>query len=1010
MSGHYPCSVGWRDRFRFVLRAAQQAPAAPAEPSRVLFSWPSGPFLPGGTYVGTTYTSRVTRDEALSVPAVLRGRNLLASIATLQLKQHGPDRSVSRSPLLEQIDPTVPNVVTLGMTVEDLLFDSVSWWRITAFGWDGFPVEAKHLDVDAVGTSPPPGYPLHTLPSGMFPNGAVWIMGHPVDAGEIIRFDSPNPPLLTAGARAIRRALKLAQAAEMYADDPEARAYWRPAEGADPADDTQIADMLDAYAEARRTRAEAYIPAAVIRETIDVMSAADRQLVELQRRSDLEIANLLGLDPEDLGINTTSRTYQNATDRRQDRINDVLSPYMRAITDRLSMNDVTKRGYRVSFDLDDYLRADPKTRAEVAKILHDIEALTVDEIREEEDLPALTPAQRRELKPPAPPAQPQMPAQQPHAPAGAPMAAARQSTPAAATFTRESGIQFDLDEVQVHFAVDEGRREITGIVVPFGPVARSGGRKWRFSAGSLKFSDISRVKLLIDHDNSQAIGKATKTWATPEGQWATFKVARTPAGDRALALAADGVMDGFSVGVDFNENGYAPDPADRSVNDVVSAAWRETSLTAMPSFDDARVTGVAATAQERDLQMTATTEQTAPAAPAAAPDTTAAFTAAVEAFTAAVERLGAMPTEQRATIPATSSAKVTEPLVYSLTGMGPSFVRDAWEAHKGRYGSKETDEALARLRKYEEQTVELANQAALRFANAGNTTDQAQIIPPGYRPDMYVGMIPQGRPLNDAWSHGTIANSTPFKVPVWVGSSGLNGTNSEGTGPSTGTITNHTYRTVTPTAQSGEFVVTRELMDSSNPAIDQIAQAAMREEYAQDTEAIIAAALAAATDNNTGAGQSTEGCYVYSCIGTGSDLADTIDGAWASFPYTRFLPPNRLLFAQTAYTNMVQAKDLQGRRLFPYNGPSNAQGGIGGAAQSIDVNGMPGRPAWSLTAGTDDAVTFNSVDGWVWESPLLSFRFEEKSGPENIVLNIWGYHAFQILRYTGIHAVAYTAA
>lgn len=991
-------------------------PAPKPEPARVRFSWPSGPFLPGGTYVGTTYTNRVTRDEALSVPAVLRGRNLICSIASLPLEMHDPNRVETRSPFLEQIDPSVPNVVTLAQTVEDLILESVSWWQITGFGWDGFPVEAKHLDVTAVATSPPPGYPLHTLPSGMFPNGAVWIMGAPVDAGSVIRFDSPNPPLLTHGARAVRRALKLAQAAEMYADDPEARAYWTPAEGADPAEDADIATMLDDYAEARRTRAEAYIPAAVKRNPIDVMSAADKQLAELQKRSDLEIANILGLDPEDLGISTTSRTYKNDTDRRQDRINDVLSLYMRAVTDRLSMNDITKRGYRVCFDLDDYMKADPKTRAEVAQILHGIEALTVDEIREEEDLPALTAAQKRELRPATPPQapppvpqQPHMPAQQPHMPAGAPMPAMQQSQPASLTFDRESGISFDLDEVDVHFAVDEAKREITGIVVPFGPVARSGGRKWRFSEGSLKYSDVGRVKLLRDHDNSQPLGKAVRTWATPEGQWATFKVARGKAGDEALALAADGVLDGFSVGVDFNGDGYSPDPTDRSVYNVTSAAWRETSLTAMPSFDDARVTSVAASSQERDLQMsTATTEQTAPAAPAAAPDT-AAFTSAVEAFTAAVERLGQMPAEQRQTVPV-ARASVTEPLVYSLNGMGPSFVRDAWEAQKGRYGSRETDEALARLRKYEEQTLDLSSQAALRFANAGNTTDQAQIIPPGYRPDMYVGMIPKGRPLNDAMSQGTIANATPFKVPVWVGSAGLNGTNSEGTGPSTGTVTDHSYRTVTPTAQSGEFVITRELMDASNPAIDQIAMAAMREEYSQDTEAIIATALAAATDNDTGSGQSTEGCYVYTVVGTGSDLADGIDTAWAKFPYTRFLAPNRLLLGQTAFANMVSAKDLTGRKLFPFVGGTNANGSTGTAVQNIDVNGLPGRPAWSLTAGTDDAVTFNSVDAWVWESPLLSFRFEEKSGPENIVLNIWGYHAFQILRYTGIHAIAYTAA
>src|SRR5512139_3789782 len=76
---------------------------------------------------------RVSRAEALSVPAVMRGRNLICSISTLPLVQlRQSDWSPVRHPLLEQIDPDVPNVVTLAQTVEDLLFDSIGWWEITA--------------------------------------------------------------------------------------------------------------------------------------------------------------------------------------------------------------------------------------------------------------------------------------------------------------------------------------------------------------------------------------------------------------------------------------------------------------------------------------------------------------------------------------------------------------------------------------------------------------------------------------------------------------------------------------------------------------------------------------------------------------------------------------------------------------------------------------------------------------------------------------------------------------
>ena len=114
-------------------------------------------------------------------------------------------------------------------------------------------------------------------------------------------------------------------------------------------------------------------------------AADDRQLAEARDYAVLEIARLTGIDPEDLGVSTTSRTYQPVTDKRQDRINDTLSPYMLAITSRLAMNDVTRRGKTVEFDLAGFLRADPRTRADVNAVLEARGVIDVDEWRAAED-------------------------------------------------------------------------------------------------------------------------------------------------------------------------------------------------------------------------------------------------------------------------------------------------------------------------------------------------------------------------------------------------------------------------------------------------------------------------------------------------------------------------------------------------------------------------------------------------------------------------------------------------
>lgn len=338
------------------------------------------------------------RPEALMVPEVQRGRNLICSISTLPLEAVDARNVPQDHPMLRQIDPNVPNVVTLAMTVEDLIFESVAWWRITAFGWDGYPVEAVRYAPDQVTFTPPKDYARGYLPSGLAtepsdeggnkPEPGLWMGGEWVPYSQVIRFDSPNAPLLTAGQKVITRAIALAEAAQLFAENPRMRGYFAPKDASvDPGNTEAIQDALDAWALARKERVDGYVPAALDYNTVQDATPADLQLVALADKAAKDTANMMGLDPEDVGQSTTSRTYQNGVDRRKDRVNDTLSPYMAAITQRLTMPDVTKRGVRVRFNLDDFLRADPKTRAEVQQIYHGMGVTDAAEIREVEGLP-----------------------------------------------------------------------------------------------------------------------------------------------------------------------------------------------------------------------------------------------------------------------------------------------------------------------------------------------------------------------------------------------------------------------------------------------------------------------------------------------------------------------------------------------------------------------------------------------------------------------------------------------
>lgn len=342
---------------------------------------------------------RITRTEALQVPAVLRARNLIAgTLSTLPI--HVRDKkNVISSPttLFDQIDPDVPNVVTYANTYEDLIFEGTSWWRIVAFGWHGFPTSAVHVGNSRVNVS---GWAPPVNGVGPTATGQVYVDGYPVPDTELIRFDSPNPPLLVHGARAIRTCLALDQAASRYAAEPLPLGYFTPKEGARPnEDDKFVTGLLDKWEAARSRRAWAYIGGAWEAKALQ-FNAEQIQLSEQRQHAVLEIARATGCDPEDLGVSTTSRTYQNSEQRRQDMIDFTFAPYRAALEQRLSMGDVIPRGYEAKVNLDGFLRADTLGRMNAYKIGEEVGAYTEDEVRELEDRPALTPAQRAAKTPP----------------------------------------------------------------------------------------------------------------------------------------------------------------------------------------------------------------------------------------------------------------------------------------------------------------------------------------------------------------------------------------------------------------------------------------------------------------------------------------------------------------------------------------------------------------------------------------------------------------------------------
>lgn len=915
------------------------------------------------------------RDQALSVPAVLKGRNLICgTIGTLPFYTVDSDNNRVRLPLTDQIDPNVPNSVTVAMTVEDLLFYGTAWWHILDRGFDGYPSKAEHINFINVSWQMPSDFPLDKLPSGYYPGSHVFVLGRTFPAADLIRFDSPNPPLLLSGGRSIMRALKLEAAADLYANDPQAREYFSSADGSDP-EGEDVTDMLNGWLSARQARTTAYIPSGYVLNQIQQPTPADLQLAQIQREATLSIANAMGLDPEDLGISTTSRTYKNAVDRRQDRINECYAPYVQAIEDRLSMGDITRRGQRVCFEWDDFLKSNPLERAQTQAIYLASKVITPDEVRYQEDMPPMTAAQKNAVKPA--PAEP------------VPIVAGQSAKPAQqANYSSgdAAGFVFDMGDLDATFSVDVERRTITGMVAPFNRVGMTAGKKWMFEPGSLKYSPshINRIKLLQDHDSEQPVGFLSKTWATADGQFGTYKVGRGPEGDKALQSAADGVRDGFSVGVGYSGDDSGFTFSDKGgVNVITSAPWRETSLVALPAFTDARTTAVtmsAATNEGENNMPDEKNEFDSAAIAVAVKDAVAAEFAARE------------PKEGPVKVEAKPKAdlKVNEAPLYRFDGKKAQrcFTADMSNAAHG------DGEARQSVERY------MANDMAALFTNV-TPTNVAALNPVLTHPEYYVPNLSFPRPLGGLVTTGGLDALTAFIVPKYSSSSGLVGSHTPGSEPASGAFA-ATTQTVTPVGLSGRVDIDREIVDSGgSPQADQLIYTEMARAYSEALEERITDVFQAASLSDT------------AVVGTNGDLQTAILNTLNALQYLRGGDRfTALALDSTLYGALVGAVDDTGRPLFPQNGPMNADGSTAADLSSVRVGGHMGVPAWALETGNNGPQkSFLFVPGSVYQWSSAPRRFDfNMVNVSSVSIAIWGYSAEAITRTSDVYQLAYSVS
>jgi HK97 family phage prohead protease len=447
-------------------------------------------------------------------------------------------------------------------------------------------------------------------------------------------------------------------------------------------------------------------------------------------------------------------------------------------------------------------------------------------------------------------------------------------------------------------AGDTPSRTITGVAVPYGETATvSDGTQVRFEKGALPVEGKA-PKLFMYHDSSMPVGLVTERVDTEEGMMFSARISATVAGDEALTLALDGVLDSVSVGVNPTRFSYD----DEGTMVVTEAEWLELSLVPIPAFAGAVIEHVLASAQEPDTEPTSEPVEETPTVESVQPE------AVVEAAT---------PT---APIPAQPKRK------FALPTPGEYMAA----MHIGGTTFANVNAAV--------RDFVAANQTALQAA-AGDvlTTDTPGLLPvpvlgPVFDDLNYI------RPVVSAIGARAMPDGGQSKT--WIRPTWTTHTDVGSQSPELGAVTARTpviaSNVVTKTTLAGQVTLSVQDVDFTSPAALEIILRDLAGQYMIQSDAVACNAILA---GDTASGST----WTVTANDPTSLIAALYDAATDILQATNFLP-DHIFVSSDVWKKLGSQLNGNKEPVFPYTG----------AAGLMGVNGMG-------TANVTQMNTFNPL-------------------------------------------------
>jgi len=525
-------------------------------------------------------------------------------------------------------------------------------------------------------------------------------------------------------------------------------------------------------------------------------------------------------------------------------------------------------------------------------------------------------------------------------------------------------------------AADGQRRIVSGQIVPFGAVGNTSAGHVIFERGSIQIPSASKIKLLAQHNTNDPIGRAQSFQETAQGINGVFKLSAASKAQDYLVMAAEGLIDGLSVGVEVLSSRERKD----GVMIVSSAVLKEVSLVESPAFSDARVLDVVAQEGEEEVTEEVTPEDSAPIEVAEETPTTESEAAVSEDTTPA-------------TTEAAAAAEASRPIIKAAAPYSSAPRHDI--ISMGKYVEHKVKAALG-------DDTSRQYVAAAEDPKAVKAAADSMSTNPAFNPIQYLSNFVSntnfGRPTIDAVSRGTLpASGLTLNIPSLVTSAGGGSSTAptvaetaESAAPSDTGMTS-AYQSVSIKKYAGQQTISLELLERSDPIFfDQLAIQLER-------------AYKLATDSAMVGILSAQGTQATATAATNAGLISYISTeAPAAYKGSSYFASN--LVANTDWWSTIMGyTDTTGRPIYNALQPMNAAGQVNPSSIKGNVLGLDLYVDKNVTAGLVDESAFIIAPetAYWWESPEAFFSVNVVNSM-SVQTAIYGYGAGKVLIPAGV--------